>query len=397
MATATPPTPTSPRLPEAGGRDTAQAMPSAFRIPLLLCLALAPLAVLSAAAGDTGGVQNVVLTDDEIDQQFTDRRKELAARYRIDRARALPGLPDGYHRKAQQALTRAREALLIEDLPTARKVAEDAYERYPFSYAADDLLHCLLRSYAVSGDLREARLYLIDLWERFPSYDGFRDVLSECLVVAEHVQQRGKLFNFLAEHPRDVINEDALGDVTNANYLLHFLARHGDQHDVSPRATLGLARGILIRAVGNQDELVRSRLAYDEFLDAYPGSDLVFEALVEQAVSYLLSYRGEHYDMGALINAKALIEQADVYTGQDQDRQAVITKFRALIRRWHQGRDLQIARWYRDKDHVEQARYYYTEVIGKDSTSNSAAAARRERAELPEVQSVGLGSAGAER
>lgn len=363
--------------------------------PVLILLSLLVLGTgpLFAVAG---GVENQVLNEAELDQQFTERRRELAARYRVERALVLPSLPESYHQEAEQVLAQVRAALAVHDLPRARELAHAAYERYPFSRAADDLLHSLLRSYAISGDLRLARQHLIDLWERFPAYEHFRDVLQESLVVAEYIQQRGQLFNFQAEHPDEVIDRSALGDLANAKYLLHFLARHGDQHEIAPRATLGLARGLLIQADGSLDRLVEARLAYDEFLDRYPESPLVFEALVEQAVSHLLTYRGDQYDMGALINAKALIEQADVYTGQDPERQQVVAKFRSLIRRWHQERDLQIARWYRDKGHVGPARHYYTEVIGKDPTSHPAVAARRERSRLPEPAGQGLGSAPAE-
>ncbi|MDA3961022.1 MAG: hypothetical protein PF961_09545 [Planctomycetota bacterium] len=355
-----------------------------FVLLVLACAGLTP--TVSAE-----GVTNQIMGQDELDAKYTARRKELAADYRVERTRILPTLDSDYHRKAQQQLSRVRELLQEHRLPEARALAENAYEAYPYSYAADDLLHCLVRAYAVSGDLREARMYTLDLWERFPAYEHFRDLLDELLVVAEYVQQRGRLFNFDAETPREVIKDENLGDMLNANYLLFFLMRAGDQHVVAPRATLGLARGMLIQAGTSQDDLIEARLAYDNFLDSYPDSPLVFEALVEQAVSYLLSYRGDRYDMGSLISAKQIIEQADLYTRGDPDRQAVISKFRTLIRRWHQERDLQIANWYEDKGHYGPARHYYNEVIGRDATSKAAAEARRKRAELPQAES-GLGN-----
>ena len=86
---------------------------------LLLPLLLAPCAVLDAASS-RGGVQNVVLSDNEIDQQFTDRRKELAAEYRVDRARIIGDLPDSYHRKAEEAQAAVVAAMQLGDLPRMR-------------------------------------------------------------------------------------------------------------------------------------------------------------------------------------------------------------------------------------------------------------------------------------
>jgi len=338
-------------------------------------------------------LQNEVDGAAELNRVFTERRQELAARYRIERARALPDLPDRYHEEARDALEAAERALRRHRLPTARKLAKQAIERWPYSHAAAGLHHTLLRSYAVSGDLREARMHLVDLWERFPEYDRFEQVLRECLVAAEYVQQRGRLFDFDAEDPRDIINYDNRGDLANANYLLFFLANNGDRHEIAPRATLGMARGQLIEAGTSFERLIEARLAYDEFIDSYPRSPLVFEALIEQAVSYLLSYRGDQFDMGSLINAKALVDQADLYTGESEERQDLVTRFRSAIRRWQQERDLQVARWYRARGHHAPSRYYYTEVIGRDPTSKPAAAARREREALPEDRGEGMGSA----
>jgi len=339
---------------------------------------------------------NNVSSASELEQSYRERRRELAADYRIQRARVYPTLPASYHHKAEQALTLTRSLLAERRVRRARELAEQAYRDYQYSDAAAALMHQRLRSLLGVGDLHNARRVLIDLWERHPDYDGISTALDEALLIAELVQQRAPAFNLAAAHPDEVIIEERIGDLSRTDPLFRFLAQHGDRHRVAPRAALGLARSLLLRGRSHRRMLVDARIAYDEFFERYPQSDLVFTALVEQAVSYLLAYRGDHYDVGVLITAAGIIQQAEFYAREDPRRLAIVDRFRSLIRRWHQERDLQVARWYSDRGEIPASRLYYGEVIERDNTAPIAATARRERAALPAPDNERLGTAGAD-
>ena len=127
---------------------------------------------------------------------------------------------------------------------------------------------------------------------------------------------------------------------------------------------------------------------------------MIFSALTDRALSYLVSYRGEDYDVGSLISAAAIIDQAEIEADGNKDRIRVVEAFRVRIRAWHQDRDLQVARWYAQRKQpglawlaspkgeterpwILSARYYYREVIRRDSGSKAGRAAALELAELP--------------
>jgi hypothetical protein len=329
-----------------------------------------------------GMMSDRVGDEDEMARQFMQRRRELAARYRLQRVAIAPELPPAYHAAASQALADARVLMASQQVGAASEILEDAIADYPYSNDAAALTHELIRCYAASGALHDTRINLVDLWERHPDYPHFATVLRECIEVAEYIQLRNEPFDLNADLPINVIKRNAIGDLTNANHLFYFLVAHGDLHNVAPRAQLAIARSTLLRANTNEDQLARARLLYDQFLDRYPDNDLVFEALIEQAVGYLLGYRGDHFDMGMLIKAHAVVEQAAVYAGDDTNRRDLISRYRALIRRWQQDRDLQVARWYRDRGHRDQALFYYKETVDRDATSNTAQTAHRERSKL---------------
>lgn len=338
-----------------------------------------------------GGTSNESLSEDEIEARYLARRRALAAEYRLERARVRPTLDEAYDAQAQDALERARSHLVAVRLDEARRVAERALEEWPYSAAAPELQHIVLRTRLASGRLVDAKLSLVDLWERHPGYGGIAVALRETLLVAELAQQRGDAIDLEAATPDEVVDPEMLGDLQGADRLFRFLIAHGGR-EVAARASLGLARSLLFQGRGDLLALVEARVAYDEFLDRFPDSDLVFTALIEQAVSYLLAYRGDQYDSGVLMTAQTIIDAAELYTEERPERVATVQRFRALIRRWLQERDLSIARWYHNRGRYEPAHRYYREVVDRDSTSPAAAAARRELAELPVETPTGLGT-----
>jgi hypothetical protein len=164
--------------------------------------------------------------------------------------------------------------------------------------------------------------------------------------------------------------------------FFRFLAEHGDYHDIAPRASLGLARSILIGGYTSRESRARARLAYLDLLQRYPESPLVFEALCEQALCHLLGFKGDRFDGGVLETASVIIDQAELYTDNRPERNALIDHYRALITRWRQHKDFQVARWYEAKGHEASALYYYRSTIAFDSGSETAAEARRSIARL---------------
>ena len=364
-----------------------------MRVPL--CCAALFLAWLSPvhAASNGGDVSNKVLSEDEVELRYITRRRERAANFVLEHAEIYPSLPPEYHAAAQAELERAQRALEMGRYREARKIAERAHAEFEHSDAAAELLHLQFRSYAATGQLRLAKLLMVDIWERHPGYPGATVMLEEALLVADLVQKTGPLFNLSAITPEEVINRDNRGDLLSSNRVYRFLAVHGDRATIAPRAALGLARASLLRGISTREDLLLARLKYEDFFEDYPDSPLIFDALCEQAVSYLVSYRGDQFDMGVLTTAEGLINQAEVYVQGDTERQRIVREFRALIRRWKQDHDLQVARWYADKGYIDAARRYYDETIKRDSTSAPAIAAKREQAELPSPEPTGLGTA----
>ena len=103
---------------------------------------------------------------------------------------------------------------------------------------------------------------------------------------------------------------------------------------IAPRAALGLARGQLL--AGGKEDIFAARRAYEQFLEQYPNNSLTFTAICEYALSYLISYRGENYDLGALVLANAIIDQAEIETRGDAAKVAIVQAYRKRIRGWLQ-------------------------------------------------------------
>jgi hypothetical protein len=249
----------------------------------------------------------------------------------------------------------------------------------------------------VAGDIGGIYDSLLEIWYFYPDYAHLPMVMEVALGAAERQQNFQAKVNLFASRPKDVIDITGGYDLAETNKLYHFLARHGDRETIAPRAALGLARGLL--CTHDRKEIVLARREYEDFLDAYPNHPLAFPALCELALSYLVVYGGDQHDVWVLFRAATIIDQAEIETHGVPELARIVENYRKRIRAWHQDRDLYVARWYRDRasewlgwlkcpappiaSWVDGARYYYREVVKRDSGSEQARFAQLELEELP--------------
>jgi hypothetical protein len=376
-----------------------------WSLALLLGTALLQAPLLSAADPTTqfadGG------DADESEAKAWAELQAEAAEYQRERFHAPKSQFDDA--AARRYLDRARELLTTGHEIRARWWAEDAFEEFPYSNLAGDALRMGMEGAAVHGSINEVRDKLSRLWLFIPDYPGLGEAMDRAMSVAEDVQDFSKAVNLDAEEPSEVIRLDGRStqNDTETNRLLRFLSLHGDRETIAPRATLGLARGLLL--IRSKDDIYAARRAYEKFLEDYPNNYLTFTAICEYALSYLVAYRGDEYDIGSLQMANAVIDQAEIETRGDPARAATVQAYRKRIRVWLQDRDLAVARWYRARgtpwlltwlksppgllSWEDGARYYYREVIKRDATSPAGRNAERELAEVPQVRPDTLGAA----
>ena len=259
--------------------------------------------------------------------------------------------------------------------------ALDGYNAYPYADYAPNLAHLLMRVNAASGRPTRTRRWLVDLWERYPGYDGVGTAMQEALSSALVLRDRGMSINYEAEDPREAVQVDDVNRVLAANNIFRFLAVHGDRKSVAPVAQLGLARSLL--AEGGKDDIFNARLAYNDFLLTYPDHPLVFDALIELAISHLTTYRGPRFDVGVVLDARHIIDQAELYTRENPERVAIVRHFRRVIRGWQQDRDLFTAEWYYDHRKWNASRYYYDAVVDRDAASEQGLRAAAAIQQLP--------------
>ncbi len=358
------------------------------------------------------------IDDNEIETRYVTRVQEKAATYRLARTQALSSPADealaaAYATQAQAILDNGSEQPLESAIhwlspqwwvtsPSKERralwLAEDGFEAVPYTKAAGELLALQVKAQAKRGNVSGVHNSLYQLWYYIPDYDQTPAVMDAAMDAAERQQNFTAAIDLQAEDSRDVIRLDGSSQLGEINRLFHFLERHGDRVQIAPRAAIGLARGLL--RGGDRDDLFLARREYEKFGETYPNHPLVFTALCEQALSYLVSYRGEYYDVGSLIAAASIIDQAEIEADGDADRIRLVEAYRARIRSWHQERDLQVARWYAERKTLgvawlaapkgesgrpwlRSARYYYREVIRRDSGSVPGRAAALELAELP--------------
>ena len=376
-----------------------------WSLAVILGLAVAPMARLTAA-DPTTQLNDAGDASESEAKAWADLEKE-AAEYQTQRFHAPKSQFDDV--AAKRYLDRARELLTTGHEIRARWWAEDAFDEFPYSNLAGDALRMAMEGAAVHGSIAKVHDKLSRLWLFIPDYPGLGEAMDRAMSVAEDVQDFSKAVNLDAEEPNDVIILDGRStqNDTETNRLLRFLSLHGDRETIAPRATLGLARGLLL--IRSKDDIYAARRAYEKFLEDYPNNYLTFTAICEYALSYLVAYRGDEYDIGSLQMANAVIDQAEIETRGDPTRAAVVQAYRKRIRVWLQDRDLAVARWYRARgtpwllvwmkrppgllSWEDGARYFYREVIKRDATSLQGRTAERELTEVAQVRPDTLSAA----
>lgn len=361
-----------------------------------LAVLLLALSVLPLAAADFGKTP-AAGEDQEEDRRYLERLEKEAAEFRLARARSATD-------PAQDALARAQvEAaqahLDAKEFARARKLARNAFKRYRYTAdtrTAGDLKRIVVIAAARLDRVAETRQELARLWLFFPDYQEVGEAMMAALEAAERAQRFASVVHLERDDPAQVIDVVGTGLIEENDKLFRFLATYGDRVSVGARARLGLARATLLGS--DRRDISETRLAYEDFLGQYPRHELTFLALTELALAHLVTYRGEHYDVGALVQAGAVIDLAESETRGDPEKVALVQAYRTRIRGWHQDRDLQIARWYRgrhrpsglawlkepsDRDWDEATRFYYREVVRRDPASPQGRAARRELEALP--------------
>ena len=125
------------------------------------------------------------------------------------------------------------------------------------------------------------------------------------------------------------------------------LARFGDRATVAPRALLAKARADLFLGADSPERLIDAQIAYGQLLRQYPQfDDLVFQALCELALVHLISYKGDAFNVTELIEARWVLDRASLLSDGRPERQALIKRYRDLVDRWTQDRDLFVGTWY---------------------------------------------------
>ena len=397
------------------------------RLPRVFVLLMVLATALSAldAAKQNPAAQ---VDESEIESRYITNVQEKAASYRLARNRAVISDAD-----EQLAKEYARQTVAIlangESQPLesgshwlspqwwfvnpskerrALWLAEDGFAALPYTRGAGELLALQVKAMAARGVISGVHNALYQLWFYIPDYANMPEIMESAMNAAERQQNFTASINLESTDPRDVIRLDGNSLQGEINRLFHFLELHGDRVQIAPRAAIGLARSLL--RSGDRDELFLARREYEKFCETYSTHPLVFTALCERSLSYLISYRGEHYDVGSLISAAAVIDQAEIEANGDPGSIRIVEAYRVRIRSWHQDRDLQVARWYAERKIIglswlaspkgetnrlwlQAARYYYREVIRRDSGSEPGRAAARELADLPLPTASELGSA----
>lgn len=362
---------------------------------LLLCLVLVPFSFLHAQA-----MQNQAAFDEGDEETYLAPIQKEAAALRLERSRTEPDAEADT--AAAASLVEAQAAYDAKTWRAAANIAHRAFKRHRYT-ASSQVLGDLKRVQILANIERErildVRKDLARVWLFFPDYARVGEIMETALELAERTQAFTTLVDLDAEEPGDVIRIEGTGFAAEVTKLFRFLSESGDRVRIGARADLGLARAQLLG--GNAKDLSPARFAYNDFIQRHPRHPLVFDALCELALSHLITYRGDLYDVGALVNAALIIEQAELVAGADPERAALIAKYRLRIRGWHQDRDLAVARWYRSRQHPvwlawlkdpsnynwdTPARFYYQEVLRRDSGTPQARAAERELAELPPAE-----------
>lgn len=368
------------------------------------------LAIALASAAWTGESPKIRSADALDAEEQEERRIQSfmrdAAEFRLARAASVPdALQDAL---AAAGLAEAQDMLahggrawyhlwMVARETRARWIAEETLEDHPTTTAAGEILHFILICRLEQQQVRGSLDALQRLWFYTPDHARLGEAMMAVLTMAEGLQQFEAKVDLEAEDPRQVVQIDGRGFVFDLDDVFRFLARHGDRETVAPRAALALARSLLLS--GDNDDRWLARRAYEDFVERFPDSSLVFDAVLEQALSHLITYKGADYDVGALLDARDLVDVAELEVGGDPARAARVAAYRKRIGAWIQDRDLSVAQWYAArtrpwwlgwlkrptelKNPDDGARYYARQVIARDRTAPQSGAAQELLDRLP--------------
>lgn len=364
-------------------------------LPLLLLLTVS--AFVHAADGKMQSADT--MDAEEQEERRTNSFMREAAEYRIGRSTARPDAAADAAVLAALAEARRMETAggrvwyqvwLISPLTRARWIALDAFEAHPYSKHAGEVIHYMLECRAKGSEVRGTINELQRLWFYLPEYDHLGTAMGTALDMAIRLQRFEAAVDLDADDPRQVVKIEGRSFIYDLDDLFRFLSQHGDREVIAPRASLALARSLLLS--GDKEDRYKSRRAYEDFLERFPDSPLVFEAVLEQALSHLVTYKGSDYDVGALLDARDLVDIAELEAGGDPGRAAQVAAYRKRINAWLRDRDLAVARWYAERtrpswlawlkrpvqlsDPDAGARYFASAVVRRDRTSPQAASAQ---------------------
>lgn len=399
-------------------RDHTRAPMSRPVAPLLSILVLAALVWRPALALDASKNPAADLDDSDIEEQYLKQVLEDAAAYRLARTRHVSDPADD---AAGAAYAEQARAILATGAPQPLEsgshwlapqwwfftppkgkrawwLGGDGFAAHPYSKAAGELLGIQIAGAAEIGDLTATHDALFRLWFFLPDYNALPVAMEHATAAAEKAQDFTTAIDLEQDDPRQVIRISSDSGASSIRKIFRFMVLHGDRESIAPRAALGLARALL--RSGDKDEIWLARREYERFCETYPTHPLIFSALCERALSYLVSYRGAKYEVGVLFTAAGIIDQAEIEAKGDVAKTRTVEAYRRRIRLWLQDRDLDVARWYRDRvipglgwlmsptgiaddGWLKASRHFYREVIRRDSSSPQARNAARELEELP--------------
>lgn len=374
---------------------------------------LLALLICTLPAGETGGIKGGEQLDDE--SRSERRIQEFmrdAAEYRLGAATHVATA--GEAQIVDLAIARAEQAhlhggrswyqlWLISPNTRARWYAEDAFDDHPYAPGIGRLLHYILDRRVEAKEVRGTTDALMRIWHFIPDYPNLGVAMRDALALAERLQDFEAAVDLEADDPAQVVKIKGEAFVFDLDDLLRFLSQHGDRERIAPRATIALARSLLLS--GERETRWSARRAYEDFLERFPESPLAFEAVLEQALSWMVTYKGADYDVGALLAAKDLIDVAELEVGGDPARAALVAAYRKRLGSWLQDRDLSVAVWYAGRtrpswmtwlqrptwlnDPDQGGRYYARQVIARGRTTRQAAQAEALLQQLPDQTVLG--------
>jgi hypothetical protein len=195
--------------------------------------------------------------------------------------------------------------------------------------------------------VQTATKMLVNLWYYYPEYPYIHEAMLEAMLMIEGLLMVGEAIDFTATQPGEIVQWEHVGHYQNLEDLLAFLTRFGDRSTVAPRALLAKARANLFKGADSPERLIEAQIAYGQLLRQYPQyENVVFNALCELALVHLISYKGDKFNVTELLEARWVLDRADLLTNDRPERREIVARYRTLVDRWTQDRDLAVGGWY---------------------------------------------------